>query len=75
MQIQIDIAFEQLVQLVKALPMDKLKQLKDEIDNKPNKIMPVNNLRDILLKGPIATEKQIENIVKNRNDINQWRMK
>jgi len=74
MQVQIDIAFEQLLKIVKDLPAGKLRILRAEIDKevKGNKSV---NLESLLLDGPVATKKQLEAIGKNRKAINQWRTK
>lgn len=73
MQVQVDIEFDQLLKMVKTLPTGKLRQLKAAIDKKAIGDKPKSNLRKLLLNGPIATKKQIDNIEKNRKAINQWR--
>jgi hypothetical protein len=73
MQVRLDIEFDQLLKMVNALPVRKLRQLKAVIDKKTIKDKPKNNLKDLLLNGPIATKKQINSIEKNRKAINQWR--
>lgn len=75
MQVQIDIAFEQLLKIVKDLPAGKLRQLKSEIDREVKASKSNVELETLLLKGPIATKKQLEVIEKNRKAINQWRTK
>ena len=72
MQVQVDIEFGQLLKIVKKLPSEQLKKLKTEIDKK-GKDSGLVNLEKLLLKGPVATKKQIEIITKNRKEINQWR--
>jgi hypothetical protein len=74
MQVRLDIEFDQLLKMVNALPVGKLRQLKAVIDKKSIKDKPKNNLKDLLLNGPIATKKQINSIEKNRKAINQWRI-
>ncbi len=74
MQVRLDIEFDQLLKMVNALPVRKLRQLKAVIDKKTIKDKPKNNLKDLLLNGPIATKKQINSIEKNRKAINQWRI-
>ncbi len=75
MQVQIDIKFDQLVQLAKRLPKKQWAKLKQEVDAQ----VPVyeNNKREefkkMLLNGPAATKEQLETIDENRNAINQWR--
>ena len=75
MQLQVDIEFEQLVKIVKMLPSAKLRQLKAEIEKKTINDKTNINLKSLLLKGPVATKKQIEVIENNRKSINQWRTK
>jgi hypothetical protein len=75
MQLQVDIEFDQLVKIVKTLPMEKLRQLKAEIENEAKKIKVKTDLRTLLLNGPVATKKQLETIENNRKAINQWRTK
>ena len=73
MQVQVDIAFEQILRIVKALPEAKKKQLRDELDKQATEISPSIDLKALLLEGPVATEKQLELIENNRKAINQWR--
>jgi hypothetical protein len=75
MQAQVDIGFEQLLKVVKALPAGQLKQLKAEIEKKGKNGKSKINLEHLLLNGPVATKKQLRVIEKNRKAINQWRSK
>ncbi len=75
MQVQIDIAFDQLLKVVRKLPAGQLKQLKAEIEKEGKEDKSKIDLEALLLNGPIATKKQLEIIEKNRKAINQWRTK
>jgi len=75
MQVQVDIEFEQLVKIVKTLPTGKLRQLKAEIEKETANERNKTDLKSLLLKGPVATKKQLETIENNRKSINQWRTK
>lgn len=75
MQAQSNIDFEELVKIVKKLPKGKLRLLRAEIEKKTTFEYKVTNLKSILLKGPVATKKQLEVIENNRKAINQWRTK
>jgi len=75
MQLQVDIEFDQLIKIVKTLPAGKLRQLKAVIENESVKEESKNDLRTLLLNGPVATKKQAEIIEDNRKAINQWRKK
>ncbi len=74
MQIHVDIEFDQLLKIVRALPQRQLKQLKAEIEkeSKPSRTV---DLETILLKGPVASKKQLDTIENNRKAINAWRTK
>lgn len=73
MHVEVDIEFDQLVKIVKKLPSKKLKQLKEAIESKGSKANAVNTLEKLLLNGPVATKKQLEQIAQTRNAINKWR--
>lgn len=75
MQAPIDIEFDQLVKIVRALPARQLRKLKMEIEKKTNDKNTKVDLEGLLLGGPIATKKQLAIIENNRKAINQWRTK
>jgi hypothetical protein len=65
MQVQVDIDFDQLVQIAKKLPAKKWDQKKTAPAKKPN-------LEQLLLNGPVFSKKQLDEIKKTRKAINQW---
>jgi len=65
MKVQIDIAFEQLLNLVKTLPAEQLNQLKNEIEKENKDKKAEIDLETLLLNGPTATKKQLEVIANN----------
>lgn len=73
MQVQVDIEFDQLLKIVKTLPAGKLKLLKAEIERKKTIKKSKIDLETLLLKGPVATRKQLSVIKNNRKAITQWR--
>jgi len=75
MQVQVDIGFDQLLRIVKELPVGKLRLLKAELEKGIKEEKPRLDLESLLLNGPIATEKELEIIETNRKSINQWRTK
>ena len=75
MQVQVDIGFEQLIKIVRALPKEKLEQLSAEIARKTDEKKELSSLEALLLSGPVATPKQIHIIEKNREAVNRWRTK
>jgi hypothetical protein len=75
MQVNLNIGFDQLLKIVKELPLVKLKLLKAEIEKGANKEKSKNDLEELLLNGPVASLEEIERIKKNTKAINQWRLK
>ncbi|WP_419803405.1 hypothetical protein [Mucilaginibacter sp.] len=75
MQAQIEIAFEQLVQLAKHLPENQWIKLKKEVDKEKVFDKEVSDLEAFLLTAPTFTKKQFDEIAKTRKAINQWRTK
>jgi hypothetical protein len=72
MQIQLDIQFDQLLQIIRKLPLKQKNLLKKELDNEST-VKTHSNLEQLLLSGPIATDEEIDRIENNRNALNQWR--
>jgi len=66
MQVQAEIKFDQLLQLVRSLPKSRLKQLRREIDRAEKS---EESLEELLLNGPVATEEQLRVIAENRKGI------
>ena len=75
MQLQVDIGFEQLVQLAKKLPASQWTKLKAAIDNEDAQNKETSELEAFLLTAPTFTKKQLSEIAKTRKAINQWRTK
>ncbi len=73
MQVQVDIEFDQLLKIVKTLPEGQLKMLKAEIERKKKVNKSKTDLETLLMNGPVATQKQLNVIKRNRKVINQWR--
>ena len=74
MQIQVDIGFEELLEIVKNLPEAQLLRLKNELGDKP-KQHTKDNFRGLLLNGPTFSNEQIKAMEEAREGINKWRTK
>jgi hypothetical protein len=75
MQVQVDIEFDQLVQIAKKLPAKQWIKLKAEVEAKPAINKRREDLKKLLLNGPTFSQKQLETIAETRNAINKWRTK
>ncbi len=73
MQIQVDIGFEQLMEIIKKLPANKLSKLKAELGGKTHHEPQNNDIEAFLMKAPVFSKSQITAITKTRKAINQWR--
>lgn len=73
--LQVEIEFEQLVQLAKKLPAKQWTKLKNEIDKAKKPESQASELEAFLLTAPTFSKKQLEEIDKARKAINQWRTK
>jgi len=75
MQVQVDIGFDQLVELAKRLPTTQWTKLKQAVDSEKAADKESSDLESFLLTAPTFTKKQLDEIAKTRKAINQWRTK
>ena len=75
MQVQVDIEFDQLVQIAKKLPVNQWTKLKEEVEAKPTTDSEREDFKNFLLNGPTFSKKQLKTIAETRKAINQWRTK
>jgi len=73
MQLKTTIAFDELVEIAKTLPVAQWTKLKKEVEQK--KSLKAKELELFLLQAPTFSEKQLETIEDSRKAINQWRAK
>ncbi len=74
MQLEINIPFQQLLDLIKSLPKSQQQILRVELEK-----VAVNSstttLEELLLSGPVAQKEDLDRIRANRKSFNQWRSK
>jgi hypothetical protein len=75
MRVQVDIGFDQLVDLAKQLPATQWRKLKSEVEKEREVKESPGSLEALLLRAPTFTKKQLDEIAKTRKAINQWRTK
>ncbi len=75
MQTQVNIEFDQLVELAKQLPTTQWTKLKKEVEEKASNAKQNSDLVSLLLSAPTYSKKQLDEIAKTRKAINQWRTK
>lgn len=76
MQVQVDINFDQLVEIAKKLPDTQWNKLKEEVEKEVStQNEPDPDFIKLLLNGPTFSEEQLAEIAETRKAINQWRTK
>ncbi|MEP6465608.1 MAG: hypothetical protein ABJB05_04860 [Parafilimonas sp.] len=75
MQLQVDIEFDQLVEMVKRLPAKQWTKLKAEDETPPATNTEREKFKKILLAGHTFSKKQLQAITETRKAINKWRTK
>jgi len=78
MELTIDIQYEQIIDLIKQLPQNKITQLSNFLADKSiahKKTASKNDdLQALLLKGPTMSNEQYDIFLQNRKMFNQWRV-
>ncbi|MEO7444891.1 MAG: hypothetical protein ABIU55_05285 [Ferruginibacter sp.] len=75
MELQVNIAFDQLVKLAKQLPSTQWTKLKREVEKVKMETNNISDLETFLLSAPTFNKKQLNQIAKTRKAISQWRTK
>ena len=72
MQTQVNIEFDQLVKLVKGLPIKQWTELKNKVENRQGQ-QKNSELESFLLTAPTFSKKQLTEMAKTRIAMNTWR--
>lgn len=77
MELKVDIAFSQLIQVIRQLPDDKKTQLKAELSSTfpTNSKKSISTFQELLLNGPVMDDDQYKAYKETRNHFNKWRTK
>ena len=75
MDVPAELNFDQLVGLVKKLPMSQWIRLKQEVELEQKVTEGQTEMEKLLLSAPTFSRKQIRAIEKTRKAIDQWRVK
>ena len=75
MEIKLDIPFQQLLTMVKTLTPSQKAKLKQELSEEESAKQDKSEFIEMLLKGPVYSEKDIQTIEENRKSISKWRTK
>ncbi len=75
MQVQVEIEFDQLVQIAKKLPPKQWTKLKAEVETQTASPTDRTEFKRFLLSGPTFSKRQLATIADTRKAINQWRTK
>ncbi len=75
MEMNLEIPFQQLLSAVKTLTPAQKARLKKELAKEELANADKSAFIEMLLKGPVFTEEQIQTIEENKKSIAQWRTK
>ncbi len=76
MQLTVDLNIDQLIQVLKKLPIEQKKRIKDELNDLETKknLIEKSDFQKFLLKGPVMTDAEYKQFKENRKKMNQWRI-
>ncbi|HMO39662.1 MAG TPA: hypothetical protein PKC76_09975 [Saprospiraceae bacterium] len=76
MELKLNIGYEELIELVKQLPLDQIRKLKADLAL----IMTTNDMenemsdfQEFLLQGPVMDDDQYQDFLSDRKYFNAWR--
>lgn len=75
MEIKLDIPFQQLLTVVKRLTPSQKAKLRQELTEEEPAKEDKSDFIEMLLNGPVYSEKDIQTIEDNRKSIAKWRTK
>ena len=75
MELKVQIPFQQFLTAVKTLTPAQKVRLKEELTDEKSSKGDKEAFIEMLLQGPVFTEKEIETIEENRKSITKWRAK
>ena len=75
MEMKVEIPFRQLLTAVKTLTPSQRKRLKEELSDEKKEKGDKAAYIEMLLHGPVFTDKEIQTIEDNRKSIAKWRTK
>lgn len=75
MEMKVQIPFDQLLTAIKTLTPTQKAKLKQELNEEVSATDDKTAFIEMLLNGPVYSEKQIQTIEENRKSIAQWRTK
>ncbi len=78
MGIKLDIEYQQLLEMIRQLPLSLMREVKLELERlieEKEASGEENNFRELLLHGPVMDDEQYQEFLANREYFNAWRKK
>ncbi|MCU0444442.1 MAG: hypothetical protein MUE85_05940 [Microscillaceae bacterium] len=78
MEVKINLAYEQVLEIVKQLPANQIHKLLTDakiISESEKSTAKSSDFQKFLLSAPTMSDEQYEDFLKNRAKFNQWRTK
>jgi hypothetical protein len=76
MQLNVDIEFNELMNIIRQLPASQIEKIKTEVNDNiifDKQKIEISDFQEFLLSGPIMTDKQYEEYLENRQQFTKWR--
>ncbi|MCO6491215.1 MAG: hypothetical protein J5I98_22555 [Phaeodactylibacter sp.] len=76
MELKLNIGYQELIELIKQLPFNQIRQLKADLalmvtENDMEK--EISDFQEFLLEGPVMEEDQYQDFLSSRKYFNAWR--
>ncbi|MEY4904183.1 MAG: hypothetical protein RLZZ292_1998 [Bacteroidota bacterium] len=79
MELKIEIGYDQVVDIIKQLPINQVARLlvdtKGILEQQKNPLKDITSFQQFLLSAPTMSEKEYDIFLENRKLFNQWRTK
>ncbi len=75
MELKLNIGYQELIDLIKQLPVNQIRKLKAEqtlITAENDMEEGMSNFQEFLLKGPVMNDDQYQDFLSNRKYFNTW---
>jgi hypothetical protein len=79
MEVKINLAYQQILEIIKQFPISEVKKLvidaQNVVEEKEKQKQPFAFDDEFLLSAPIMSDEQYEEFLENRKHFSQWRKK
>jgi len=76
MEVKLNVGYEQLISIINQLPIEEVNKLRSEIERISNerRFEDKDDLKSLILNGPVMSDKKFKEFEENRKNFNEWRI-